>query len=200
MVDRDLVGQAWSLEVRPNLLAGGAERGRQELARAVEGVEGPPAVEDANPKAAGQEGARSAAPIAMLWKRAAKPRHVVAAVVVENEEAASRSKQALGGSQLLLVDAAKRGPQADEDVQGSRRSAAPGRGVASEGEGSRAQCPDGVENRPAFGVDEPDVPPADRAKRLQRGRDLALHVQRTGELGGQVGRERDGQVGHGRGV
>src|SRR5690242_11817605 len=90
VVDRDVVGQARSLEVgcqgRPRVTEGGC----QERPSLVDLIERPEAVDDPNAEAAREERAVPPAPGPVLRQLAAQLRDVVAAVVVNDEQATLR--------------------------------------------------------------------------------------------------------------
>src|SRR5262245_59291915 len=103
MVDRDVPGQPRALERPRDVRPDRTERGAQERGGLLERGELPEAVHDADPEAAGQERTGAVTPGAVLGAIAKEVRHVVAAVVVDDEEAATRPEHPID-LHLLLQD------------------------------------------------------------------------------------------------
>jgi hypothetical protein len=108
MVDRDVVGQTRSCQARANRFPGASERGCQEVPGQLKAVERPPAVKHADPEPTGEKRPGPSTPFAVFRKRPSEARNVIAAVVVEDEEAAAWAKQAFRARELNGIDASKR--------------------------------------------------------------------------------------------
>ena len=130
---------------------------------------------------------------------AAQPRDVVAAVVVDDEQAAVRPQRALGFSQVAGVGAIERGPAGDDGVDRFGRHAQRQRPRARRCGDAHHLPGDRHESRQLTrsAADDRDVAPGKRPERLERARNLALDVERAEERVGIGTWEREGEVGHG---
>jgi len=101
VVDRHVVAQTRPLEAGRDLSTGLAERGCEEVRGVFDPFERPPAMDDANLESGSKKPAVAPAPAGVFRQvRRPKLRDVVPTVVVEDEEAPARPKNAFGLDEL----------------------------------------------------------------------------------------------------
>ena len=186
VVDRDVVRQPRPLQGRAEGGSVGAERLAEKGPGILDRVERPEAMDHPDPEAVRQERSGPAGPRAVLRQVPAQARDVVAAVVVDDEQAAARAEDPIGGGELVGLDAAEGRPGADDRV--GRVLGERPRVVAEQGSDARDARPGGGQPGQFLGAPahEDDLAPGERAERLEGAIDLALAI----EGGRQHGRAR----------
>lgn len=194
MIDRDVIGEPRAPErpgERPSRIA---ERLFEELPRIGLRIERPEAVDDPDPETRPQVPAVAPAPRAVLGPIAAETRDVVAPVIVDDEEAAVRTKDPIGLGEPVRTWRPKRAPVAEDDVDALRRL---GREtVGRRGDDLRSALDQLRRADPAGWVDDEHVATGDGPERFEGATDLPLPIERERESGGQTVGEVEGKICH----
>ena len=140
-------------------------------------------MDDPDPEPGREERPVAPAPEPVGGEVAAQPGDVVAAVVVDDEQAAIRPQGAVGFGKVAGVGSVERGPAGDDGVdrfgrQAERQGPRAGRcGDARHVAGDRLE----IRELPRPAADDRDVAPGKGPKRLERAGDLAFDVERAEE-------------------
>ena len=199
MVDRDVVRQPRAPERCGQCLAGGTEGVAKERGGGLQRLERPEAVEDADTKTRGQERAAPPTPRSVFRPLAEQAGDVVAAVVVDDEEPPLVAQDPVRLTELGRIHAAKGGPQADDDIDGLVWKISPKRHGGPGVPEARPQVAEPGGDSRAAPVNERDVAPGHRPKRLEAAKDLSLDIECGRQPAGKIGTKRDRQVRHGDG-
>ena len=155
-------------------------------------------MDDTDLESVGQERAVGPAPEAVfrtLRTAGAEPGHVVAPVVVHDQQASARPHDAVGLGDLAGVDSSERRPGTDEYVGPRLWRAGPARRFTQgDGTNPRAERGQPVDEHFGLAANPRDIAIGTRAERVERTRNLALDVEGGGETKGERFGQRDGQV------
>jgi hypothetical protein len=197
VVDGDVVGEPRPLQLGTDLGAPVAERGAEERPRVIDRIERPEAVDHPEAEATGQERSVAPGPVTVLDQVTPQPGDVVAAVVVDDEQASTGSEHALRLGQVGRDDAAECGPDAHDRVDRGILHGPRHRPRNRRGPGTQGGVPGKLVRAT---VDDQDVAVPERTEAIESRVDLAFPIEGGPQDRRAVVRKRQRQIGHGREV